>query len=54
MPRDLLITNCSQLVTLRGAAPRRGRALRELGIIGDGALLCRDGRIVAVGPRHTI
>ena len=54
MPRDLLITGCSQLVTLRGPAPRRGRALRELNIIPDGALLVRDGRIAAVGPRRAI
>ncbi len=54
MPRDLLITGCSQLVTMRGPAPRRGRALGELGIIPDGALLVRDGRIATVGTRRAI
>src|ERR1700745_1717450 len=49
---DWLITGCSQLLTLRGAVPRRGRALVELGIIRDGALLVHDGRIVAVGTRR--
>lgn len=39
-----------QLITLRGPAePRRGAALKELGIIRDGALVIEDGRIVEVG-----
>jgi len=50
----LLITGCSQLVTLRGPAPRRGRALRELGIIRDSSVLVRDGRIVATGQRGNV
>jgi imidazolonepropionase len=51
---DWLITGCSELLTLRGSVPRRGRALRELGILRDGALLVRDDRIVAVGKRRKI
>jgi len=50
----LLITGASQLLTLRGRAPRRGRALSNLGILGDGALLIRDGVIAAVGTRSEI
>jgi imidazolonepropionase len=51
---DWLITGCSQLLTLRGGVPRRGSALRELGIVRDGALLVRDDRIVAVGTRRRV
>jgi imidazolonepropionase len=50
MPRDLIIVNCKQLVTLAGApVPRVGRDLNNLGIIEDGALWARDGKIERVG-----
>jgi imidazolonepropionase len=51
---DWLITGCSQLLTLRGSVPRRGRALADLGIIRDGGLVIHDDRIVAVGSRRRI
>jgi imidazolonepropionase len=52
---ELAILNCRQVVTLAGPArPRTGAEMRELGIVEDGALLARDGRIAAVGPRTQI
>ncbi len=47
---ELAVVNCSQLVTLRGPArPRVGAELRDAGVIANGAMLVRDGRIAAVG-----
>jgi imidazolonepropionase len=51
---DVLITGCSQLLTLRGPVPRRGKALSDLGIIPDGAILIHEDRIAAIGPRRRI
>jgi imidazolonepropionase len=49
------ITGCSQLVTLAGPPrPRVRGEMRELAIVPDGALLIRDGRIVAAGPRTEV
>jgi len=46
---SLLITGASQLLTIAGRVPRRGRRLSNLGIIRDGGVLVRDGAILAVG-----
>jgi len=54
LSRPLLITGASQLLTLRGDGPRRGDSLSNLGVIKDGALLVRDGAIVAVGARAKV
>ena len=45
----MLIHSASQLLTLAGG-PQRGYELGRLGIIPDGAILLRQGRIVEVGP----
>jgi imidazolonepropionase len=51
----LLIRGIRQLVTLRGPAePRRGAALREIGLVEQGALLIRDGVIVQAGPARRV
>jgi imidazolonepropionase len=48
-----LLANIGQLVTLRGgSAPRRGRALSEIGLIEDAAVLCGGGKILAAGPQR--
>jgi imidazolonepropionase len=54
VPSILLITGASQLLTLRGRGARRGKALSNLGIIKDGALLVRDGLISAIGTRAQV
>jgi imidazolonepropionase len=42
------------LLTLGGRGPRRGTSLSNLNLIEDGALLVRDGEIVAVGTRTQV
>jgi imidazolonepropionase len=54
LTENLLIIGASQLLTLRGGAPRRGNSLSQLDVVPDGAVLVRDGRIAAVGPRAQI
>jgi imidazolonepropionase len=49
----LLLANIAQLLTLQSSSPtrgpRRGPALKQLGIIEDAAVLCIGGKIVSVG-----
>jgi imidazolonepropionase len=54
LANSLLIVGASQLLTLRGRGPRRGSALSNLGIVRDGAVLVRDGRVAAVGTRAKV
>lgn len=50
---DRLLLHNARILTLApqgaGAGPRRGRAMRELGVIERGHLLAEDGRIAAIG-----
>ena len=49
--KSLTLLHASQLVTLSGPTrPRAGKELSELGIIRDGGMLIRDGKIDGVGP----
>lgn len=55
MAQFLLVRGARQLLTLRGpSGPRRGYALRDLGLIQDGAVLIRDGVIASVGPARRV
>ncbi len=53
--KSLAVLNCSQVVTLAGPArPRIGAEMRELGIVGRGGLLIRDGLISHIGTTDQI
>jgi imidazolonepropionase len=54
MAESLLLTGIRQLVTMRGPVPRRGASLADPGVVRNGAVLVRDGRIEAAGPRPRI
>ncbi|MBI4712656.1 MAG: imidazolonepropionase [Planctomycetes bacterium] len=54
---DLIIHNISELVTVSGSnnRPRAGAAaMNDLGIITDGALAVKDGKIIAAGTTNKI
>lgn len=51
----LLLANIGQLLTLRGdSTPRRARALNEIGIVENAAILCGGGKILAAGPQREL
>jgi len=55
MTRELLIVHASQLVTLAGPQrPRVGPEMREPAMVEDGALLARDGVIMALGATSEV
>ncbi len=48
---DLLIVNANELITLSDDTqkPRRGKQMQEIGIVRDGCLAIKDGKILAAG-----
>ena len=55
MQADLLIHDAAQVLTMASpGGPRRGLAMRDLGIIPGGAIAIHDGRITAVGPSDAL
>lgn len=55
MGKSLLVRGARQLLTLRGpSGPRRGAALRDLGIIESGALLVEDGVVSSIGAASRV
>lgn len=51
MQADLLVYDAAQVVTVASPdGPKRGAAMGEVGIIPDGAVAIRDGRVLDVGP----
>jgi imidazolonepropionase len=58
MDSDFLVDHADRLYTCRGPAPRGGDAQRDAGLIENGSVAARHGRIVAVGAaadiRHRI
>jgi imidazolonepropionase len=53
---DVLIVNAEEMLTLAegGQKPRTGKQMCELGIVRDGAIAIREGRIVAVGKTRDV
>jgi imidazolonepropionase len=51
----VLLHRITQLVTMAGeAGPRRGRTMREIGVIEDAAVLISGGQVVAVGKTREV
>lgn len=50
MGRKLVIKHAAELITCKGGGPKTGAAMKELGIIEDGAVSIKDGIIQMAGP----
>lgn len=49
-----LIVHASELVTCKGPAPKRGKEMKEIGLIKDGAVYIVDGLIQDVGTTEAL
>ncbi len=54
MDGNIIVRNASELVTVRGEAPKKGSAMSDLGIIPDGALVIEKGVIARVGETDEV
>jgi imidazolonepropionase len=54
MNGNLILKNASELVTCSGFAAKKGRAMSDLGIVAEGAVVIEQGRISLVGPTTTV
>lgn len=48
------IRNASELVTLKGSAPKKGAEMSDIGLIKNGGVLIHDDRIFAVGTTEEL
>ncbi len=54
MKGDLIVHNAAELVTCSGFSAKSGKAMADLNIIPDGAVVIQDGVITAVGPSNEV
>lgn len=48
---ELLVANASAVATFAGPpGPRRRKALGDVSLVKDAAVLCKDGKVAAIGP----
>lgn len=51
---DLLIKNAAQLITCASPKPKRGAAMKDVGLIANGAIAITDGHIVALSTTENL
>jgi imidazolonepropionase len=51
---DLLIHSAAQVVTCASDAPKRGATMQDVGLIADGGVAIRDGRILTIGASDEV
>lgn len=51
---DLLIHSAAQVVTCASDGPKRSATMQDVGLISNGAVVVKDGRILAIGPTESI